>query len=280
MTIRRLPKAAERGKKWTMLTAYDAPTAEILESEGVDLILVGDSVGMVLLGYDSTREVTMDEMIHHAKAVRRGAPKSFIIGDMPLKGIEKGPAQALRSAKRFIREAGCDAVKVEWGKNSIEITDLLVHHRIPVMGHVGLTPQNPKIGFKVQGQTAGSAIEIFETAKMFEKHKVFSLLLECLPSPVARAITEHVKVPVIGIGAGPDCDGQVLVYHDLVGAFKKFHPRFVKNYADIDKSMRNAVRKYIRDVREKNFPKKMHSFSMKKNELLDFKRVLGTRKNG
>ncbi len=269
----RFIKAKREGKKWAMLTAYDFPTAEVLEKAGADLILVGDSLGMVLLGYSSTADVTMDEMIHHAKAVRRGAKNSFIIGDLPLKGVEKGPQQALISSKRFIREAGCDAVKLEWGPKALETTDLLVRNKIPVMGHIGLTPQTAaKIGgFKVQGQDAESALKILEAALLLEKHGVFSIILECVPAPIAAVITKTLKVPTIGIGAGPACDGQVLVFHDLVGIFTKFTPRFVKHYARLEPLMKNAVEKYVRDVKAARFPQRKHSFLMKKEELLNFR---------
>ena len=251
-----------------MLTAYDAPTAGLLEKSGIDLILVGDSLGMVLLGYSSTVEVTMDEMIHHAKAVRRGAPNSFIIGDLPLKGIEEGPEQALVSARRFTQEAEMNAVKLEWSRDAVKTAQLLIRHHIPVMGHIGLTPQSVKknAGFRVQGQDAKSALNIFENAKAFERSEVFSVVLECVPSPVGKAITQNLCVPTIGIGAGPDCDGQVLVFHDLVGIFNKFTPRFVKRYADLDGQMNQAVLKFRRDVLTGGFPKKNHSFSMNKEE--------------
>ncbi len=262
-------------RKQTMLTAYDAPTAEILESEGIDFILVGDSVGMVLLGYASTVPVTMDEMIHHAKAVRRGAKKTFVIGDLPLKGIQKGPRQALESAKRFIKEAGCQAVKLEWNARCLETTRLLVQHKICVMGHVGLTPQSAfrQGGFKVRAQSSKEAQTLLETALAFEKAGAFSLLLECIPAPVAKAVTQRLRIPTFGIGAGPDCDGQVLVFQDIIGSFKKFTPRFVKIYADVDGLSRKAVSYFIREVRSGRFPEKKHCFGMKKEEQDKFVRA-------
>ena len=264
----RFIQAKKQKKKWAMLTAYDAPTAELLERAGIDLILVGDSLGMVMLGYPSTALVTMDEMIHHAKAVRRGAPKSFIIGDLPLKGVEKGAQQTLVSARRFMEEAGLDAVKLEWSKDALKSADLLIKNRIPVMGHVGLTPQTVKKqnGFRVQGQDAESALDIFKAAKAFEEKKAFSVLLECVPAPVGTAITESLKVPTIGIGAGAHCDGQVLVFHDLVGIFRKFTPRFIKRYANLDKEMQKAAEKYKKEVLGGRFPGKEHSFLMKTKE--------------
>lgn len=252
------------GKILTVLTAYDAPTAELLEDSGVDIILVGDSLGMVLLGYPSTTFVTMNEMIHHAKAVRRGAKTAFLVGDLPLKGIQKGPKQALGSAKRFIDEAGLDAVKLEWGPQALKTAKLLSRNKIMVMGHVGLTPQSAwkKGGFKVQGKDIASALEIIHQAIEFEKKGAFCVLLECVPSPLAAIVTKILKIPTVGIGAGPYCDGQVLVYQDLMGIFTKFKPRFVKQYAEIYPVMKKAVDSYVRDVKKRSFPSKEHSFTM------------------
>jgi 3-methyl-2-oxobutanoate hydroxymethyltransferase len=262
--------AKRSNHKWAMLTAYDAPTAGVLEAAGVDWILVGDSLGMVVLGYDSTTAVTMAEMIHHAKAVRRGAPKSFVIGDLPLKGVEKGPRHALESARRFVKEAGCDAVKLEWNPSALETVRLFVRNKIPAMGHLGLTPQalRRKKDFRVQGTSAESAFEILERARLLQDSGVFSILLECVPSAVAKIVTQSLKIPVIGIGAGPDCDGQVLVFHDVVGLFKKFTPRFVKRYADLEPLMRQAAARYVHDVKAGKFPQKKHGFGIKKEELL------------
>lgn len=259
-----------------MVTAYDTPTAEILEEANVDFVLVGDSVGMVVLGYPSTTLVTMDEMIHHAKAVRRGVKKACVIGDLPLRGVEKGPAQALRSSERFLNEAGCDAVKLEWGNQTPRILKTLVRHRIPVLGHVGLTPQtvDPGSGFKVRGKKAEEAFDIWRRAKIFEENGAFAVLLECVPSPVAEAITKELKVPTIGIGAGPFCDGQVLVFHDLVGLFTRFMPRHVKRYVDARKMLEKAVHSFSREVRSRKFPGRSHGFSMDADELLRFKKLL------
>jgi 3-methyl-2-oxobutanoate hydroxymethyltransferase len=259
-----------------MLTAYDAPTAELLEREGVDIVLVGDSVGMVLLGYDSTMPVTMDEMIHHARAVRRGAKKSYVIGDLPLKGVEKGPAQVLASAKRFLREGGCQAVKLEWNEHCLESVRLLKKNRIPVMGHIGLTPQSAakEGGYHVRGQEARKALELVKHAAALEKAGAFAVLLECVPSPVAQAVTERLGIPTFGIGAGPYCDGQVLVFHDVVGAFKKFRPRFVRKYADVHGVMKKAVRRFVDDVRRGKFPGKKESFGMTPEESVRFEEAL------
>ncbi len=276
MKVQDFLNAKRHSRKLTMLTAYDAPTAELLENAGVDIILVGDSLGMVVLGYPSTVFVTMDEMIHHAKAVRRGAKHAFIVGDIPLEGVKKGPKQALVSARRFMEEAGCDAVKLEWNENGVKMVDGLRRHRIPVMGHIGLTPQTAKNkdAFRVQGRDAQSALEILETAKTLERHGVFSLLVECVPSPVAKVVTRSVHVPTIGIGAGVDCDGQVLVFHDLAGIFTKFTPRFVKQYARTHEELNKAIRKYIKEVRTGQFPDDKHSFHMKPNERRKFESLL------
>ena len=252
-----------------MLTAYDHPTAELLDQSGVDWILVGDSLGMVVLGYSSTLPVTMDEMIHHAKAARRGVKNACLIGDIPLKGIEKGPRQALDSAKRFIEEAGCDAVKLEWGPQAAVIAALFKKHRIPFMGHVGLTPQRvkPGEGFRVKGASGDEAHTIYESAKVFEKNGAFAVLLECVPEKVSKLITENLKVPTIGIGAGKYCDGQVLVFHDLAGIFTRFTPRFVKRYANTHAIMRKAVARYAQEVKSGRFPAKKHTFSIDEKEL-------------
>lgn len=266
MRINDLLEQKNTGKKWTMLTAYDAPTAEILEKGGVDWILVGDSLGMVVLGYSSTAPVTMEEMLHHTRAARRGAPNSFIIGDMPLKAVQDGVQKALKAAKEFIRD-GANAVKVEWREDALEITHKLLRNGIPVMGHVGLTPQTagPK-GFKVRGADAEGASEVLEHALSFEKEGAFAVLLECVPAPVSKVITKKLKVPVIGIGAGADCDGQVLVFHDMVGWFTKFRPRFVKRYADAQKIFGRAIGRYIQEVQSGKFPDKARCFSMKSKE--------------
>ena len=276
MDLRGFALAKKRRQKLVMLTAYDAPTAELLEAQGVDIILVGDSVGMVLLGYESTVPVTMDEMIHHAKAVRRGAKKTFLIGDLPLKGVEKGPPQALRSARRLMEEGGCQAVKLEWNKRCLETTRLLTRHHIPVMGHIGLTPQTAagQGGFRVRGQESGKAMELLKQALAFEKAGAFSLLLECVPSPVAKAVTGRLKGPTFGIGAGVDCDGQVLVFQDVVGVFKKFKPRFVRAYAQVHTVMQKAVARFVKDVRQKNFPRRKESFGMNTREEQRFRNEL------
>ncbi len=275
MNRNELIRQKKSGKKWALLTAYDAPTAEVLAKNGADWILVGDSLGMVVLGYPTTAPVTMDEMVHHTRAVRRGAENAFIIGDMPLKAVQDGTAEALKAARRFLR-AGADAVKVEWRRDAIAIVRKLVRQGIPVMGHLGLTPQTAgdAKNFRVQGKVASQAEEIFERALLFEKEGVFSVLLECVPSPVARAVTKALRIPTIGIGAGVHCDGQILVFHDLVGWFSKFRPRFVKRYADAGRVFGDAVQRYTREVREGRFPGPKQSFKMDKDELKEFSQWL------
>jgi 3-methyl-2-oxobutanoate hydroxymethyltransferase len=210
----------------------------------------------------------MDEMVHHAKAVRRGAQKTPVIGDLPYLGVKNGPAQALASAKRFIREAGCDAVKLEWSESAVAAVKLMRKHRIPVMGHVGLTPQTvaDKQGYKVQGRTAVDARRILDEAKALEKAGCFAVLLECVPSNVAAAVTRALRVPTIGIGAGPNVDGQVLVFHDVMGLFTRFEPRFVKRYAHLATPMEHAAAAFVKEVRLGRFPEKKHGFSMGREE--------------
>lgn len=273
MDTNTLISAKKSGKKWAMLTAYDAPTAETVHRNGVDWLLVGDSLGMVVLGYDSTAPVTMDEMLHHTRAVKRGAPEAFIIGDMPLKAVDRGAAFALRAAKAF-RQAGANAVKMEWRSDALAITRKIISGGIPVMGHVGLTPQTAK-NFKVRGAVADAAKEVLEQALLFEKAGVFSVLLECVPAPVSAVIAKKLKVPVIGIGAGPDCDGQVLVFHDMVGWFTRFRPRFVKRYADAQGIFGRAVRTYVEEVKKRKFPSQAMCFSMKPKEHDRFQCLIG-----
>ena len=251
------------GEKLTMLTAYDAAFARLLDSVGVDMILVGDSLGMVLLGYDSTVPVTMDEMIHHARAVRRGT-SSFVVGDMPFLSYQTGVSDAIKNGGRFLKEAGCDAVKLEGGPEVCDAVRALVDAGIPVMGHIGLTPQTAGSlgGYKVQGKDADSARKLLADAKALEAAGVFAIVMECIPDQLARLITESVAVPTIGIGAGAGCDGQVLVTHDLLGMFEKFVPSFVKGYANLAPQIKEAIGAYTEEVKSGAFPDEKHSFTM------------------
>ena len=257
------------GKKITMLTAYDYPMALLEDRAGIDIILVGDSVGMVVLGYENTIPVTMDEMIHHTKAVSRGARSALIIGDMPFMSYNSSEREAITNAGRFMKEGGADAVKLEGGASVTEVVRAIVKAGIPVMGHIGLTPQTISMlgGFKVQGKDAKAAQKIIDDAVILEEAGAFSVLLEAIPAPIARRITEKLIVPTIGIGAGVDCDGQVLVVHDMLGLFDRFTPRFVKKYANLSDSILKALESYREDVLKGVFPADQHSFHIDEKEL-------------
>jgi 3-methyl-2-oxobutanoate hydroxymethyltransferase len=277
--LRFLRRLKVRRRRITVLTAYDAPTAALLEKAGVDLILVGDSVGPVLLGHPSTTDVTMDEIIHHARAVRRGAPQTPVIGDLPLAGRTGGIGRALAAARRFVSEGGCDAVKLEWDDDAPRLTALLVRRGIPVMGHVGLTPQTAEAtgGLRARGRTAEEACAIRHAAKAFESAGAFSVVLECIPAELGASITKALAIPTIGIGAGPSCDGQVLVFQDLVGANPGFEPRFLKRYARTRDAERRAVAAFLRDVRGARFPARRHGYAMKKGEWERYRLLLKLR---
>ncbi|GEM48016.1 3-methyl-2-oxobutanoate hydroxymethyltransferase [Deinococcus cellulosilyticus] len=262
--------AALRGKqKIVMLTAYDYAGAVMAEAAGVDLILVGDSLGMVVLGYESTVFVTMQDMIHHTRAVKRGARESFIVVDMPFGSVQTGLTDALRNAVHLIKETGADAVKIEGGEEVVEIIRHLSQSGIPVVGHVGLTPQTAVNlgGFKVQGKTVQDAQQILRDAQAVADAGAFMVVLEAIPAPLAQKITERLNIPTIGIGAGPHLDGQVLVYHDVLGFFDRFTPKFVKQYAQMSKLGTEALQQFVREVRTGVFPGPEHSFSMKEEVL-------------
>lgn len=262
VTIETIKAKKASGQKITMLTAYDFSMARLIDQAGVDMILVGDSLGMVVLGYDSTVPVTMDDMIHHARAVKRGTKRAFIIGDMPFMSYHVSCEQALENAGRFIKEAGCHAVKLEGGENMAERIKKIVDAGIPVMGHIGLTPQTATAlgGYKIQGRDEDSAQRLLDDAIALSEAGAFSIVLECLPSAVAKTITQKVSVPTIGIGAGPHCDGQVLVTNDLLGLFPKFTPKFVKKYADLSPLIQKAFEQYIKEVGSGEFPGPEHCF--------------------
>ncbi|MBU0961180.1 MAG: 3-methyl-2-oxobutanoate hydroxymethyltransferase [Proteobacteria bacterium] len=255
------------GEKITMLTAYDAAMASLLASADVDMLLVGDSLGMVVLGYDSTVPVTMDEMIHHASAVRRGAPGAFVVADLPFGSYQTGIRDALINGSRFLKEAGCDAVKLEGGLEVCDTVAALVRAGISVMGHIGLTPQTATQlgGYKVQGRDLQSAKKMVAEALALEKAGAFAIVMECIPDELGRIISEEIAVPTIGIGAGVHCDGQVLVVNDLLGMFEKFIPSFVKSYCKLAPTIKEAVAEYNREVRSGAFPDKKHSFSSESN---------------
>lgn len=269
ITIMDLRDKKREGKKITMLTAYDYPMARIVDGAGIDSILVGDSLGMVVLGYDSTVPVTMDEMIHHAKAVRRGTRYAFLIGDMPFMSYQISKEEAVRNAGRFMKEAGCDAVKLEGGDEVLDATVAIVNAGIPVLGHLGLTPQTvSKLGgFKVQGKDASAAHKILDQAVKLERAGCFGLVLECVPDKVAKLITEKLSIPTISCGAGPYCDGQVLVTYDMVGLFDRFLPKFVKQYVKLSTIISDGIKKYKDEVERGVFPDAAHSFTIKDEEI-------------
>jgi 3-methyl-2-oxobutanoate hydroxymethyltransferase len=251
VTVLKLQAKKERGEPITMLTAYDYPTALLVERAGVDVLLVGDSLGMVVLGYENTMPVTMEEMIHHAKAVRRGASLPFLIGDMPFSSYETDIPTAIANAARFMKEAGMDCVKLEGGQEMAETVRAIYNAGIPVMGHIGLTPQSvAKLGgFKVQGKDAASARKLIDDALALEEAGAWGVLLECIPDRVAQIITDRLTVPTVGIGAGPHCDGQVLILHDLIGFFDRFTPKFAKRYTNLFEELERVLKQYGQEVK-------------------------------
>ncbi|MCX7927595.1 MAG: 3-methyl-2-oxobutanoate hydroxymethyltransferase [Candidatus Omnitrophica bacterium] len=256
-------------RKLTMLTAYDYPLAKLVDKAGIDMVLVGDSLANVVLGLNSTTEVGMVQMLHHAKAVTRAIEQALVIADMPFESYQKHPQDAVDNAKRFIDEAGCDAVKLEWFEQCLQVTEKIVEAGIAVMGHIGLTPQTvDKLGgFKVQGKDAESAKKLIQQALALEKVGCFSLVLECVPDKIAQIITERLSIPTIGIGAGPYTDGQVLVIHDCLGLFDRYRPKFVKQYVNLSAIILDALKQYKQDVEKSLFPDKEHSFTIKEEEI-------------
>ena len=254
----------QRGELITMLTAYDYPTALAEDQAGVDSILVGDSLGMVVLGYPNTLPVTMDDMLHHSKAVSRGAKFALLIGDMPFMSYQVSVEEAVRNAGRFLQEAGMDAIKLEGGRERLDVIRAIVSAGIPVMGHLGLTPQsvNQLGGFRPQGKTAVAAKRLLEDALLLEEAGCFGIVLESVPAKLAQLISQKLSIPTIGIGAGVGCDGQVLVTHDLLGLFDHFTPKFVKKYANFHAEMQRAFAEYIEDVETKRFPAEEHTVAM------------------
>jgi len=258
----------KRGEPITMLTAYDYPTALALDRAGIDCILVGDSLGMVVLGYENTLSVTMEDMLHHCRAVARGARYAHRIGDMPFMSYQASRTDAVRNAGRFLQEAGMDAVKLEGGREVVTTVEAIIAAGIPVMGHLGLTPQSlHKLGgWKVQGTSAAAARRLVEDAHILENAGCYAIILEAIPDRLAEVITQRLRIPVIGIGAGAGCDGQVLVTHDLLGLFDRFQPRFVRQYANLRSEMDRAFGEYIADVEAGRFPATEHSVEMEDAE--------------
>ena len=257
------------GRRITMMTASDVGFARLVDRSGIVVILVGDSAGMVMLGYPTTVPVTTDDMVRMAASVARGASHALLVGDMPFGSYQTGPQDALRSAVRFLKEAGMDAVKIEGGHETVDTVRTLVENGISVMAHVGLTPQRVAMlgGFKTQARTARAARRLVEDALALEDAGAFSIVLESIPSPVAEIVTQRLHIPTIGIGAGPSCDGQVLVLHDVLGLFGEFKPKFAKRYADVGSAVVEALRAFDTDVRTGVFPDEEHSFAMKPAEL-------------
>ena len=262
VTVPGFVKMKQQGKKITCLTAYDYSLARILDEAGVDVLLVGDSVASVVQGQPNTLAVTMDEMIYHTRIVARGRKRALVVGDMPFLSFQSGRKQALRNAGRFLQEAGAEGIKLEGGVAMRDTIAAIVNAGIPVMGHVGLTPQSVHRfgGYKVQGREKGQHETIVRDAVAVQEAGAFAIVLEGIPTSLAKEITERVTIPTIGIGAGIHCDGQVLVLHDMLGLFDDFTPKFVKRYADIKDSMAAAVKTFIDEVRERKFPGEQHSF--------------------
>lgn len=263
-------KAKQEGKKLSMLTAYDYSTACLLDEAGINGILVGDSLGNVILGYEDTISVTMEDMIHHGAAVARGAKNALVVVDMPFMSYQTSVYDALCNAGRLMKEARANAVKLEGGKEVVPQIKAIVQAGIPVMGHLGLTPQSVNAfgGYKVQGRDVAAAQKLLEDAKALEEAGVFAMVLECVPSALAEKITEAVSVPTIGIGAGAGCDGQILVYQDMLAMFSDYTPKFVKRYANIGEAMKQAFRAYMEEVEAGTFPAEEHGYSIS-NEVIE-----------
>jgi 3-methyl-2-oxobutanoate hydroxymethyltransferase len=261
--LQRKTLAAEsQNKKITCLTAYDYPTARIVDEAGVDVVLVGDSLAMVMLGYESTLPLTLEESLHHTKAVRRGVERALLVADMPYGSYHGDLNESVRNAMRFVKEAGAEAVKIEGGERRLELISRLTEAEIPVMGHVGLTPQsvNALGGYRVQGKTPNAAEQLLRDARSVEAAGAFSIVLEAMPRELAAEITKAVQIPTIGIGAGPDCDGQILVLHDMLGLTFQGAPKFARRYANVGETIFSAVREYCADVERGSFPTDAESY--------------------
>ncbi|KXA95858.1 3-methyl-2-oxobutanoate hydroxymethyltransferase [candidate division MSBL1 archaeon SCGC-AAA259E19] len=275
ITASTLQDMKDRNEKITMLTAYDYPTARLLDEAEIDCILVGDSLGNVILGYDNTLPVNMGEMLHHTRAVTRGVDHSLVIADMPFLAHKTGHGKAIRNAGRFIQEAEAEAVKVEGGSESLEPIEEIVDSGIPVMGHLGLTPQRILQfgGYRIQGKTPEKAKKILEDALKLEEVGVFSVVLESIPQELGKIITERLEIPTIGIGAGPHCDGQVLVLHDILG-LSEISPKFVKEYEDLGSSLKEAAKSFQNEVKKSEFPTSKHSYNLEKGKLEKLKKFI------
>ncbi len=264
VSILNVQQAKEEGRKLVMVTAYDYPFGLMADQAGVDIVLVGDSLGMVVMGLEGTVAVTMEHMIHHTRAVVQGCKNPLVVGDMPFMSYNTGIRDAVINAGRLMKEGGCDVVKLEGGVDFATTVKAIVKAGIPVQGHIGLTPQTASAlgGFKMQGKDVAAARKIIDDARALEDAGAFSIILEAVPAPLGKLVTQAVKIPVIGIGAGPDVDGQVLVTHDMIGLFDKFIPKFVKQYAHIRETIIAAIGEYKKEVQETMFPAEAHSFKM------------------
>jgi 3-methyl-2-oxobutanoate hydroxymethyltransferase len=280
ITTAMIREMKDRGERIAMVAAYDYPTARMLDDAGIDSVLVGDSVGNVILGYRDTLSVTMDEMIHHTKAVARGVKRALVVGDMPFMSYQASTEDAIRNAGRFLKEGHAEAVKVEGGRGMIKKIEAIIQSGVPVMGHLGLTPQwyHQFGGFRVRGKTESTARAILEDAQRLERVGVFSIVLECVPWQLAKLVTEKVEVPTIGIGAGPYCDGQVLVLHDLLGLTGPHVPKFVKRYAKFDDVVIKALTNFKQDVKTGKFPTLEHSYDMPREEMRKLRREFKRRR--
>jgi len=277
LAITELAELKARRQPIVMVTAYDAPGGRLADEAGADLVLVGDSAAMTMLGHDSTVPATIDEMLVLTRAVTRGARRPLVVADLPFGTFQVSDEDAVRSAIRFVKEAGADAVKLEGAGAMLSRVRAIVDAGIPAMGHVGLTPQSATMlgGFKAQGRSAEKALALLADAKALEAAGCFSVVLEAVPAPVAARITQELSIPTIGIGAGADCDGQVLVWHDLLGLYEGRSPRFVKRYANVGAVIRSALAEYAADVRARRFPEELHTYAMPADELALFERALG-----
>jgi 3-methyl-2-oxobutanoate hydroxymethyltransferase len=276
VTVLDIQKAKEEGRKLVMVTAYDYPFGLLADQAGADIVLVGDSLGMVVMGLEGTVEVNMEHMIHHIKAVVRGCKGPLVVGDMPFMSYNTSTRDAIINAGRLMKEGGCDVIKLEGGVDFASTVNAIVKAGIPVQGHIGLTPQTASAlgGFKMQGRDALAAKRIIEDARALEDAGVFSIILEAVPAPLGQLVAEAVKVPVIGIGAGPNVDGQVLVTHDMIGLFDKFVPKFVKQYTQIRETILEALKEYKEDVLAVTFPGPEHSFKMPEEALEQLKKLI------
>ena len=269
VTIRDLSRMKRNGEKIPMITAYDYTSAQLVEQAGVPLILVGDSLGQVVLGYDSTVPVTMDEMVHHIKTVVRGTQRAHVVGDLPFLSYHADVPEAIRNAGRLLKEGGAQSVKLEGGRTQAETVSRIVESGIPVMGHIGLTPQavNQLGGYRVQGRSLKDAVRLMEDARALEEAGAYAIVLECVPAQLAQMITERVGIPTIGIGAGAGCDGQVQVFHDMMGLYQDFTPKHARQYAQLGQTIVEATRSYVQDVENEQFPDDSESFKLSESVL-------------